>query len=90
MDNNGDQVIDGQVGQNVGQNVNVPAGIPPQAIPPLLPGEIRMSPAAQPPIDPAVLDKGRLTLRHLPKFDRTGTWHSFAVELIFWLAAMTS
>ena len=35
MDNDGDQVMDGQVGQNVGQNVNVPAAIPipPQAIP---------------------------------------------------------
>ena len=85
MDNDGDQVMDGQVGQNLGQNVNIPAAIPPQAIPPLLPGGIRMPPAAQPPIDPAVLDKGRLALRDLPKFDRSGTWRSFAVEFSFWL-----
>ena len=44
-----------------------------------------MPPAAQPPIDPAVLDKGRLALRDLPKFDRSGTWRSFAVEFSFWL-----
>ena len=44
-----------------------------------------MPTAAQPPIDPAVLDKGRLALRDLPKFDRTGTWRSFTVEFSFWL-----
>ena len=72
MDGDGDQVMDGQVGQNVGQNANAYPGIPREAIPPLLPGGAQMPPAAQPPIDPAVLDKGRLALRDLPRFDRTG------------------
>ena len=83
MDNDGDQVMDGQVGQNV--NVQAANPIPPEAIPPLLPGGIQMPPAAQPPIDPAVIDKGCYALRDLPKFDRTGTWRSFAVEFSFWL-----
>ena len=85
MDGDGDQVMDGQVGQNVGQNANAYPGIPREAIPPLLPGGAQMPPAAQPPIDPAVLDKGRLALRDLPRFDRTGTWRAFSNEFSFWL-----
>ena len=56
MDNDGDQVMEGQVGQNV--HIQAANPIPPEAIPPLLPGGIQMPPAAQPPIDPAVIDKG--------------------------------
>ena len=81
LKHDGDQVMDGQVGQNV----NVPPGLPPQAIPPQLPGGIRMPHAAQPPIDPAVLDKGRLALRDLPRYNRTGTWRSFAFKFSFCL-----
>ena len=33
-----------------------------------------MPPAAQPPIDQDVLDQGRLALRDLPRYDRTGTY----------------
>ena len=70
-------------GDQVEQDVH--AGLPPQAIPPLLPGGVSMPPAAQPPIDPQVLDKGRLALKDLPKYNRLGTWRTFALEFSMWL-----